>query len=108
MNADGIDKIKKIRETEESVNRSIEDKKQKCREMTESEKAKAEKEYKDLEDSLQIKYELALKEKKAEFDKLMQEKVREENEKVAGIRLNIDSKSTVDMLLGIMKDYVSE
>ena len=108
MNADGIDKIKKIRETEESVNRSIEEEKQKCREMTESEKAKTEKEYKDLEDSLQIKYELALKEKKAEFDKLMHEKVIEENKKVAGIKLNIDSKSNVDMLLGIMKDYVSD
>jgi vacuolar-type H+-ATPase subunit H len=108
MNADGIDKIRKIRETEESVNRSIEDEKQKCKERTEAEKAKAEKEYKDLEASLQIKYELALKEKKAESDKLMQATVKEEKEKVAGINLNIDSKSAVDMLLGIMKDYVSE
>ncbi len=108
MNEEGIDRIKKIREKEESINKSIEEAKLECRKRTESERNNAEKAYRDLENSLQIKYDLAVKEKKVEFEKIMASTVSEEKENASRIKLNIDKKSIMEMLFTVMKEYLSE
>ncbi len=108
MNSEGIDKIRKIREKEEYVNRMLEEARQKCKDQLDMEREKAARELKEKEDSLQIRHDLAVRERRAQFERSMQASMNEAKEKASLMKLDMDDGKIVETMLKVMDEYVSE
>ncbi|MHB1440404.1 MAG: hypothetical protein ACYCWK_06720 [Cuniculiplasma sp.] len=108
MNSEGIDKIRKIREKEEYVNRMLEEARQKCKDQLDMEREKAARELKEKEDSLQIRHDLAVRERRAQFERSMQAAMNEAKEKASLMKLDMDDGKIVETMLKVMDEYVSE
>jgi vacuolar-type H+-ATPase subunit H len=108
MISDGVEGIKKIREKEDEMSREIDAKKQECEATIKKEKDIAEKNLKELESNLQVKYELAIKEKEVESGRKIEATIESAKEQAEKMISKVKDEDIIGELLKVMDEYVSE
>lgn len=108
MTSEGIEKVKQIRDTEEQISKQIEDARKACEESLKKKTEEYESSIRRLTEDLQVKHDLALREKEANLQKKLEATLEEARDRAKKMNLNMTDKEIVDRIFEMMKQYMSE
>lgn len=108
MTSEGIEKVKQIRDTEDQISKDIESARKACEESLRKKREEYESSTGRLTQDLQVKSDLALREKEANMQKALDIAIQEARDRAGKLELNLKDKEIVDRIFEMMKQYLSE
>ncbi len=108
MTTEGIEKVKQIRDTEDQLSKQIEEAKRICEETLKKKREEYESTISRLTQDLQVKSDLALREKEVNLQKALDEALSSATKEAETLNLDLKDEKIIDRIFQMMKDYLSE